>query len=382
MDAAGIYYNNLVAEREARRREIVKVLERGRDFPDGPDYEIPFVTEEKDALEKVDEFVEEKMKNRDPSHGIEHVREVRDLAEDICDWHIKRNYLLVPGMTQDDGKELILISALCHDLCDHKYNDVKREEVEEFLRKLLGEERAKDALEIADNISYSSEVKNGYPKLGGLQRGRDIVSDADKITALGKPGLERMYQYMETTPEGKDASPEEKDRLGVKHVKEKLIRLYRYFIRTQRGKELAFPRHMEIMKYLREKSKTVLPRVVRIKRTKGKVVQDCDVYIGRECNQGGWELKRSKWANPYVVGQHGNRADVIRQYREHVLTSKELLASLPELQGKTLGCWVIPFKIYVYSLNFKSVNQNRVTEMCWSTLWMRSRRNVSPLLKT
>ena len=39
--------------------------------------------------------------------------------------------------------------------------------------------------------------------------------------------------------------------------------------------------------------------VVRMRRHKGYVVQDCDVYIGRECRRGGWDLPASKWANPY-----------------------------------------------------------------------------------
>lgn len=41
--------------------------------------------------------------------------------------------------------------------------------------------------------------------------------------------------------------------------------------------------------------------VVRIRMERGKVVQDCDVYIGRACNMGGWRLRQSKWANPFTL---------------------------------------------------------------------------------
>lgn len=57
-----------------------------------------------------------------------------------------------------------------------------------------------------------------------------------------------------------------------------------------------------------------------------------DVYIGRP----------SKWGNPYRIGPDGTREDVIRKYEEHVRSSKILMRALPELSGKTLGCWCCP----------------------------------------
>lgn len=57
-----------------------------------------------------------------------------------------------------------------------------------------------------------------------------------------------------------------------------------------------------------------------------------DVYIGRG----------SKWGNPFIVGKHGDRAEVISKYEMHIMTRPDLVASLPELAGKTLGCWCKP----------------------------------------
>lgn len=60
--------------------------------------------------------------------------------------------------------------------------------------------------------------------------------------------------------------------------------------------------------------------------------QHFDVYIGRP----------SKWGNPFVIGRDGDRDTVIAKYREHLLSDPDLLAALPELKGKVLGCWCKP----------------------------------------
>uniref|UniRef100_A0A6H2A497 DUF4326 domain-containing protein n=1 Tax=viral metagenome TaxID=1070528 RepID=A0A6H2A497_9ZZZZ len=57
-----------------------------------------------------------------------------------------------------------------------------------------------------------------------------------------------------------------------------------------------------------------------------------DVYIGRP----------SKWGNPFNIGQDGDREEVIRKYEEYLLNSPNLMAALPELRDKILGCWCAP----------------------------------------
>ena len=54
-----------------------------------------------------------------------------------------------------------------------------------------------------------------------------------------------------------------------------------------------------------------------------------DVYIGRP----------SQWGNPFVIGKDGTREQVIQKYRNWLMTQPSLLAALPELKGRTLGCW-------------------------------------------
>lgn len=84
------------------------------------------------------------------------------------------------------------------------------------------------------------------------------------------------------------------------------------------------------------------PKVVHFKRSKGTIVQDCDVYIGRRCYMGGWQLEQSKWANPFTIKKCGSAEEAVRQYKEYILSRKELISALPELSGKTLGCWCAP----------------------------------------
>jgi hypothetical protein len=62
-----------------------------------------------------------------------------------------------------------------------------------------------------------------------------------------------------------------------------------------------------------------------------------DIYCGRVNKTYG--LPQSKWANPFVIGVHGNRAEVIEKYRLMLLSNPKLMSEIHELKGKTLACW-------------------------------------------
>jgi hypothetical protein len=65
-----------------------------------------------------------------------------------------------------------------------------------------------------------------------------------------------------------------------------------------------------------------------------------DVYIGRAMPR--FSLAGSKWANPLRAGNDGDRRGVIAKYERCLGGEPELMAALPELRGKTLGCWFAP----------------------------------------
>jgi hypothetical protein len=82
-------------------------------------------------------------------------------------------------------------------------------------------------------------------------------------------------------------------------------------------------------------------RVINVgDRDRAELLSDPDfVYVGRRTR--GWP--DSPWGNPYRVGQHGTLAEILARYEhEHLASHPELLAMLPELRGKTLGCWCAP----------------------------------------
>jgi len=68
------------------------------------------------------------------------------------------------------------------------------------------------------------------------------------------------------------------------------------------------------------------PKVVHCKRSK------YDVYIGR----GG------PWGNPFEIGQDGTREEVCAKYLKYLLQNERLMAMLPSLKGKVLGCYCAP----------------------------------------
>jgi hypothetical protein len=87
------------------------------------------------------------------------------------------------------------------------------------------------------------------------------------------------------------------------------------------------------------------PLVVHHKKSK------FDVYIGRP----------SPWGNPFTIGIHGSRAEVIALYRDWINgkirspdgaepPTKDEIRS--ELRGKRLGCWCAPIACHGEYLAF------------------------------
>src|SRR4051812_40082498 len=62
-----------------------------------------------------------------------------------------------------------------------------------------------------------------------------------------------------------------------------------------------------------------------------------DVYIGRP-----GKGQTGPWGNPFVLGRDADRTTVIAKYERWLQTQPQLLAWLPELKGKRLGCFCHP----------------------------------------
>lgn len=62
-------------------------------------------------------------------------------------------------------------------------------------------------------------------------------------------------------------------------------------------------------------------------------IPENSIYIGRP----------SKWGNPFSIGKHGNREEVIKQYREWIMKKPQLIKEARiELKGKDLVCFCAP----------------------------------------
>ena len=73
-------------------------------------------------------------------------------------------------------------------------------------------------------------------------------------------------------------------------------------------------------------------RVVRIRRSKGQLMQRCDIYIGNRICNDQWVLPKSKFFNPFLLSNNS-----LQRYAKHV--RQYLWHHLDRLEGKTLGCW-------------------------------------------
>jgi hypothetical protein len=83
--------------------------------------------------------------------------------------------------------------------------------------------------------------------------------------------------------------------------------------------------------------KSQLPKELTSKKPQTKVIniesgQPFDVFIGRP----------SPFGNPFKIGRDGTREQVIEKYRQWVVNQPAVMALLPSLYGKTLGCFCLP----------------------------------------
>jgi len=101
-----------------------------------------------------------------------------------------------------------------------------------------------------------------------------------------------------------------------------------------------------------------LPRVVNVKvaslRAMPERYQNLEawlaaspdhMYIGRNMEFYVKGAKKSIWANPFKVKKADGEAGLARslaKYRAYVLSKPQLVAQLPTLRGKVLGCWCKP----------------------------------------
>lgn len=78
-----------------------------------------------------------------------------------------------------------------------------------------------------------------------------------------------------------------------------------------------------------------------------------DVYIGRDF----LEFKGIGWGNPFKIEPGCGWKCVLEKYEAYVRSRPDLMARLPELKGKALGCWCKPRKHCHGDVLVKLVNE-------------------------
>ena len=183
-------------------------------------------------------FVQETCGDRALSHGIGHFKRVKDMALTI------NNTLQSPANMED-----IILVAMLHDVADHKYDHdgSLANQVQTWLESQQNLD-VKVIMDTISSISYSKERKYGMrwfkSQLGSYwTKVRDVVSDADKLEALGDIGGIRCLQY------AKEHGYSERD--SVKHLVEnildKLIHIKDKYLVTDIAKNMAESLHQDLM---------------------------------------------------------------------------------------------------------------------------------------
>jgi len=151
----------------------------------------------RDKVEVFKGWVAEVTQHYDPSHAVQHFERVEKLALELAATEPRYNA---------SEATILRMAAWAHDVCDHKLCPAKEAPSREAaMRKTLlydcelSHVDTVRVLLIADNISLSKE------KAGKLNRAilqgsncellRDLVSDADKLDALGRQGLIRIVEH-------------------------------------------------------------------------------------------------------------------------------------------------------------------------------------------
>ena len=105
--------------------------------------------------------------------------------------------------------------------------------------------------------------------------------------------------------------------------------------------------YSSILKLMRNKRTpiyiiTTIPSyVVKLKKTNEKIIQNCDIYIGRKYDLGGWYMEQSKWHNPYSSKQYGLEKS-LKMFENYLTQNPDLMFSLLDLKYGVLGCWCKP----------------------------------------
>lgn len=193
--------------------------------------------------------------NRDISHGWDHVIKVTHNALILAK---------ASNIINTTDLKIIVLAALGHDIWDHKY--IKDDQI--YNIKFLFDQDLLDLgilamqrdliIRIIDTISFSKEYKmrlnnEKFNFEVPEEKLRNIVSDADKLEALGINSIKRMIDY-EINSNSHTVSIDQHIQHITNHCKEKLYLLIKEnYIKTPYAIKLATPLLLEMQEIVDNK---------------------------------------------------------------------------------------------------------------------------------
>ncbi|MDR3558861.1 MAG: HD domain-containing protein [Candidatus Pacebacteria bacterium] len=203
----------------------------------------------KEIIKKTISFARKKLENGESGHDWQHTERVQKMALKLA---------------KEETADMFVVemSALLHDVFDHKFFDEKlaQEKIKEFLEQFKLDKNIESHIEsIVANISFKgAKVKNQISTLEGK-----IAQDADRLDAIGAIGIARVFSYgahadrpfydpkikpvSHTSPEKyKNAKS-----TSINHFYEKLL-LLKNRMNTKTAKRIAKNRHEFMKKYLKQ----------------------------------------------------------------------------------------------------------------------------------
>lgn len=222
------------------------------------------------------------------THGHKHMQEVALLALSLAGHRSHEQRKLC---SDTDMYKFVVTVGFFHDYADHKYPDTagRIKQMLGFLVRYLkfSLSDARWIIDIISLVSYTAEnkarlkcpsevgagetVRQQHVDAVGVVGGEVLgwVSDADKITAIGKDGWLRAIEYIcdEAEAKGIELTSEEIELDLQQHAREKLLRLLPDgFIRTGPGRKTAKQKHDELELLLKTKNAVHDYYVVRVAR--------------------------------------------------------------------------------------------------------------------
>merc|ERR1712150_250731 len=139
---------------------------------------------------------------RDKSHSIEHFGRVESFIQNIIQDENVKSQLAKVNSPNFEAEKILFAAAWLHDIFDHKYTTEEEAKagqlkIKSFLENIEFHSDEIEAIQkICENVSYSKEKKGKLEKLEfPTSYLRDIVSDADKLDAIGYAGIERCRDF-------------------------------------------------------------------------------------------------------------------------------------------------------------------------------------------